>query len=142
MEYQNFNNLKNKDKLYKQIYNLFPFQFYSKFKKIILITSIVLFLLIIIYLIVATYLNNPLVWYCCAIPIFFFIFGSLILTTINVEISIKKFKANLYQKQKELTHKDELKIIHLNKKQLFSKRSSFIFNLIDQAWEQLKDQSN
>ncbi|WP_129374448.1 hypothetical protein [Malacoplasma penetrans] len=90
----------------------------------------------------ATYLNNPLVWYCCAIPIFFFIFGSLILTTINVEISIKKFKANLYQKQKELTHKDELKIIHLNKKQLFSKRSSFIFNLIDQAWEQLKDQSN
>lgn len=138
---QSLNNLKNKDKLYKQIYNLFPLNFYLKFKRIIFIISIILFVLIIVYLIIATYLNNQIVWYLLSVPILLFIFGSLILTTINVEISIKKFKNNFYSKQKEITNKQELIIIHIQKNKLFAKRSNFIINVIDQVYEQIKNQS-
>lgn len=136
MNKRNYFENTNKDKTYRTLFSFFPLKFYEKFKKII-ISFIVIFLIItVVYLIVASYLQNDMAWYCLIIPIFLLIFGSLLLTQININLCIKKFKQQYYSNQKELLNKDQ--IIVINKRKLFNKRTKFIDQLIQQVYEQIK----
>lgn len=129
------NQLKS-DGYFQSLYKFFPTKFYNKFKWISIIYTVILFITTVIYLVIATYLNNNIFWYCLAIPIALLIFGSLVLTMINVNLCINKFKQNFYDYLNE-NNKPKVYLI-INKKRLFSKGTNFVDDLIKQAYEQTK----
>lgn len=124
MKDKNLNNL---------VKNAFP-TFYEKFKKINIYITASLFLLLIIYLIVCSFFKNNTIWYYSLIFVFFIFCYPMIATKINCNLTIKKFKQNIYQSNDIDTSN---KIIKINHKNLYKKRTNFKEELIKQVIDQL-----
>ena len=120
------------NRLYKELESLFPKSYY-KFKKInILITSF-LFIFVVLIFSFSNYFNNfNNYWIICLISILMLLFIPLFLVKININITIKKFKKNVYRHYK---NKDIL--IKFNYNDLYKKRGSTKDKIVEQVYNEL-----
>lgn len=126
----------NNDSFYKEIANEFPLKFYEKFKKINVYLFVFLLIISVTYLIVGSYVKLDIYWYCSIIPCSLFILEPIVLSKINCNLTIKKFKDNLIKKLPE--HKHKIINTKIDYKKLYAKRTSFVLELINQYYLSLK----
>lgn len=131
IKYMQNNNLIKKDSLYKKLWEIFPWNFYKKFKRINVVITSIIFSSLLVYLIICSFLNINILWYISIAIVLLLIFVPLILVKINCYISMKKFLNNVafaFQDQK-------IKIVHKN---LYKKRTPFPLALIEEVYSQIK----